>query len=162
MKPASGRFSAYLESKHKVRKSGSQVVCTISSAILVRSLVTRYGLPPKNGAGNARLPVVPADLHHHLARGLRDGAGRDDPGDMCWSGPAHLMAELQHLIQTATGLPAPRARLQGRRQTISWTAPEHVAVLKQWLLPNPEATPEGVDPSGPHPGRGSGISDTAI
>ena len=128
-----------LESKHPIQPSRGQVTCAIASLYLVRSLVTRFGLLPNNDPENVRLPVVPAEVHHHLARGLRDGAGGDDANGMSWSGPARLMNELQQLIRTATGMPEPLVQEQGRHQTISWTTLEHVAILKCWLTRPPES-----------------------
>jgi hypothetical protein len=120
-------------SRHRIQRAKRSTLCEVCSSSLVQTLIRKYGSPPGRANPDPPLPPVPAAYVPDLARGLLVGAGSVTDARITWAGTARAMAELEALIRAATGISAPQKSRRGKRQSLSWQAPDELRTLSAWL-----------------------------
>jgi hypothetical protein len=122
-----------LGSRHRVQRAKGTTTCEVCSSVLVQTLTRKYGPPPGRANPDPPLPPVPAAYVPDLARGLLVGTGSVTSAHITWAGTARAMGELEVLIRAATGVSSPQKDRRGKRQSLSWQAPDEVRTLSEWL-----------------------------
>jgi hypothetical protein len=118
---------------HPIRRSSCRCVLDVYRMVLLRSLVVSHGLPPGNDAKDARLPRVPPEYHCHLARGLLAGEDCLHSQSIPWTGPPRVMAELEQMVRSGTGVPAPLIDENALQRRITWSDPAQAPVSTSWV-----------------------------
>jgi hypothetical protein len=113
---------------------GPQVVCAMSSYLLVQALV-KLGCRENKSNCDYPLPEIPDEYLSNTARGLLDSDGCASNGVFLWLGTYRLIHDLQDRIVDAVKISPNKPCLYGGSWGIAWAARDDRFTLYDWLYP---------------------------